>query len=479
MAEVYSDYCNRVFEIFVELSKIPHGSGNMNKISQYCIDFVSNLGLDYVCDCAKNIIVYKDGSKGFENSEPIALQGHLDMVCQKSADCNIDFLNDGISIYRDGDFLRANGTTLGADNGIAVAMALSILERDDIPHPPIEVVFTTDEEIGMIGAAQLDTSLLKSKKLINIDSEEDDTVTVSCAGGSDFKAELSIKRIIKKSSGVRLVLKGLKGGHSGVEINSHRINAAVLAGRILQHLKSQMDFSIISVNSGDKSNAIPNYCVIELACENANDLCGLIDEYISVIRKEISYKESGFETEISVLDNDNYFVLDNIWADKLIYSLCLVPNGIIEMSAEIEGLVETSLNLGILATNENDILFQFALRSNKLTALKYLEQRLSLFFYGLGAKVSVGGHYPPWEYKKDSNLKEVYIDAYSEIFGVAPKVEAIHAGLECAIFSSSISDADCIAIGPTICGAHTVDECLSISSTEKIYRVLLRVLEKL
>lgn len=479
MSEKYSNYCNRVFEIFEELSKIPRGSGHMDQIAEYCTQFAERCGLRYVRDKANNVIIYKQGSKGCENAEPVILQGHLDMVWQKTPDCKIDFLTDGIEIFREGDFLRAKGTTLGADNGIAVAMALCVLEGNDFVHPPIEAVFTTDEEIGMLGAIALDTSLLSAHKLINIDSEEDDTVTVSCAGGGDFRAVIPIKRISRRASCLKIDLGGLKGGHSGVEINSHRVNAAMLSGRILNYLQSVGDFDIVSVNSGDKANAIPNASIIEIVSDNCEALAHAAEEYIGLIKAEIAHNEPCFYAKVSVLEEKDYAVLDSASREDVIYSLTCVPNGIMEMSAEIEGLVETSLNLGILSTVDDEVSLHFALRGNKGSALKFLEDKMIRFFSKTSAKIEVFGHYPPWEYKDNSDLKVIYCDTYKEMFGTAPKVEAIHAGLECAIFSSAIKNADCIAIGPTIYDAHTTNERLGISSTEKIFKALVGMLAKL
>lgn len=478
MSEFYNGKCSRVFEIFEEISAIPRGSGYMDKISKYCVDFAEKCGLKSVRDDANNVIIYKGGSVGFEDKPPVILQGHLDIVWQKSPDSTIDFLNDGISLYREGDFLCARDTTLGADNGIAVAMALSILECSNIPHPPIEAVFTTDEEIGMLGAAKLDTSLLSSKRFINLDSEEDDTITVSCAGGSDFKATLPLNRVKKFGCGIKITLDGLKGGHSGVEINSHRVNANMLAGRLLNSLY-EFDFDIISVNGGNKINAITNHCVIELLCNSQDKLTSSAEQCINEIKREISYFEENFSAKFSHLEEKEYSVFDNEAKTDIIYSLLCVPNGVVEMSAEIEGLVETSLNLGILQTFDNSVEMQFALRSNKSSSLRFLEEKLKGFFGKINAKIKTGGHYPPWEYRENSPLKNLYIETYEELVGTKPNVLAIHAGLECAVFSSSIQNADCIAIGPTIFDAHTVNERLSISSTEKVYNILLKLLGKL
>lgn len=469
---------SRVLDIFKEISSIPHGSGNMGKIADYCTDFAKKLALKYYRDNADNVIIYK-GANMCDKDTPVILQGHLDMVCQKANDSNFDFLSDGIEIIDDGEYLRAPNTTLGADNGIAVAMILSLLERYDIPHPPIEAVFTTDEEIGMIGAKKLDTAVLYGKKFINLDSEEDDTVTVSCAGGCDFKATLGITRIVKNTTGIKIKLCGLKGGHSGVEINSHRVNADILAGRFLDYLSRHTDFDIVSIDGGDKPNAIPCQCTLVITSDNPEKAVEAINKCADIVKQEISFNEESFYTDVSVLQAKEYSVLDENSKKELIFSLNCIPNGIMEMSSEIENLVETSLNLGVLSTDENEIVFHSALRSSKQSSLDFLENRLRLFFEKVTATVECFGHYPPWEYKSDSVLREIYLNTYTELFGITPKVEAIHAGLECAVFSSSIKGADCIAIGPNIFDAHTVNERLQISSVEKVYKLLLQILAEI
>lgn len=470
---------SRVFELFEELSKIPRGSGNRAAIAAFCADFAKKHSLRYVVDDAKNVIIYKEASRGYENAEPVILQGHLDMVCQKTVASPIDFLTDGIELVREGDTLRANGTTLGADNGIAVAMVLSILERDDLPHPPLEAVFTADEEIGMLGAVELDTSLLTAKRLINLDSEEDDTVTVSCAGGSDFKAFMSLKRQSETTNVVKISLSGLKGGHSGVEIASHRVNAATLSGRLLNHLATKVDFDLVSINSGTKANAIPCAAEIILATAQPQELAAFAHKYLDEIRAEIAHKEPDFTVEIIEETKVECLIIDKEAVKQLIFALTCTPCGVMEMSAEIEGLVETSLNLGILSTDGDEAVLCYALRSNKASALAALEQKMKTFYSLLDVTVSTSGHYPPWEFKKDSRLTEMYVETYRELVGNAPKVEAIHAGLECAVFSAAIEGVDCIAIGPNVFDAHTVKERLEISSAEKVYDLLLRLLEKL
>jgi len=468
----------QVFKYFREICSIPHGSCNMEKIADYCVNFADSLGLKSVRDTANNVIIYKKGSKGYENSSPVILQGHLDMVCQKTADSEIDFLNDKIEVYTDGDYLKAKNTTLGGDNGIAVSMIMAILADNNLSHPPIEAVFTTDEEIGMIGASQLEFSLLSAKKMINLDSEEEDVVTVSCAGGSDFTACIPIVRESKRGINVTVTLDGLKGGHSGVEINKGRVNADILMGRFLNHLAGTCDFEIISINGGNKGNAIPNRCVADLVVQNPDSFKAEAQEYLNVIKNEISARENNFSFLLKINSDGEYPVIASDAKQSIISAIYTVPNGIIEMSAEIDGLVETSLNLGILQTETDRILLNFALRSNKQSALNALEDRLTAFFAFIDSQISVSGHYPPWEYKENSDLRELYIKNYKSVFGKEVRVEAIHAGLECGIFSANIPDLDCIAIGPDLSDVHTVNEKLSISSTIRIFNLILKILQE-
>lgn len=468
---------NRVFEIFKEITAIPRGSQNMKPIADFCVRFAEINSLKYIRDDADNIIIFKNASKGKENIAPIILQGHLDMVCQQTPDSNHDFSKNGPEIVIDGDFIKANKTTLGADNGIAVAMIMAILESDNISHPPIEAVLTTDEEIGMLGAMALDTSPLKSKRLINLDSEDDDTITVSCAGGSDFCITLPVEYEDYDGKVFTVRLSGLKGGHSGVEIDKGRVNANILAGRFLNHMLNLSDFRILEINGGDKVNAITNECIIKIVTKK-NDLILDANDYLNQVKDEISAREPEFFFEL-YSENDVFRALSKKLTQNIIFTLLNAPNGIIDMSAEIKGLVETSLNLGILKTNIENITFHFALRSNKSTALSYLEERLLTFTKAVDGESSVFGHYPPWEYKPNSELQEIYTQCFEEHYAFSPKIEAIHAGLECGIFDSKIKGLTSIAVGPQMYDVHTVHERLSISSTEKFFSLLLKVLESL
>lgn len=468
-----------VFKYFEDITSIPRGSGNMDKISSYCEEFARKNSLKYIRDNENNVVIFKDGTKGYENSEPVILQGHLDMVCQKEDGVDIDFEKDGLDVYVEDDFIKAKGTTLGADNGIAVAMILSILERNDISHPPIEAVFTTDEETGMFGAKGLSFDNLRGKKMINIDSEDDKVLTVSCAGGSDFVMTFDIKRKAVINKKISISIEGLKGGHSGVEINSHRTNANFLAGRILNFAKEKCDFDIISINGGDKGNAIPNAAKINLAVKDADIFTSAINGYIEIIKKEILVSEPDLNIKILIEDEKEVFVFDKETKENILFLLLLAPNGVVSMSDKIDGLVETSLNLGILKTEDEKVTAHFTLRSNKESAMKFLEQKLFAFSKRVNAKSESFGHYPAWEFKENSKLQALYQSLYKEQFGKDIKVEAIHAGLECGIFASKIKDFDGISIGPEMYDIHTPKERVSISSTKAIYELLLKVLKEL
>ena len=436
-------------------------------------------GLKYYTDDEKNVVIYKGGTFGLENAQPVILQGHLDIVCQKTADCKIDFLKDGLDVYVDGDYIKAKGTTLGADNGIAVAMILSILDSNELRHPPIEAVFTTDEETGMYGAKGLDMSVLSAKRMINLDSEEDDCITVSCAGGCDFKVEQDIPLAIATGTKLTITIEKLKGGHSGVEIHKGRANANIVAGKLLNNLKRKVDFDIILICGGDKANAIPNACKIELCVSDFDIFCKTLNEAIKLIELEFGDREKKMLITVDKGECAQFDVMCKESLNKFICALCCTPNGVLEMSASISGLVETSLNLGILSFSGNQLVMHYGLRSNKSVALDSLSEKMMTFFDMLSFNWECFGHYPPWEYRADSKLRELYKGTYIEQFDKEPRVEALHAGLECGIFASAIENFDCIAIGPTIHDVHTVNERLSITSAVKIYGTLVKLLAKL
>lgn len=469
----------KVFNYFSEISLIPRGSGNMDKISSYCCDFAAERGFEYIRDNANNVIIYKNGSAGRENEEPVILQGHLDMVCEKNADCPIDFENDPIELIVDGDYIRANGTTLGGDDGIAVAFCLALLDSDDISHPPLEVVLTTDEETGMFGAEAIDTSVLKGRRMINIDSEAEGTLWVSCAGGARTDISMPYRFADTVGTACEIVIQGLHGGHSGAEIHKGYANANVLMGRVLKEISGSVDYCLASINGGTMDNAITRECRVEIVISSECEaLFKVINRLNSKFRKE--YKETDPELVLKIRECDNIKrCINKADTNKIVDMLCEFPYGVIAMSKEIDGLVETSLNLGAVKTKDDNVSFTFLLRSSIDSERKKLTSKLLGIAEKYGAKALVHSEYPAWEYKKDSVLQTVFADVYKNIFAKEMVVTAIHAGLECGLFCGKIEGLDCVSFGPDILDIHTPDERLSISSCARMWEYLLEVLKNL
>lgn len=469
----------KVFRYFEEISYIPRGSGNMDKISDYCCNFAKSKGFEYIKDSANNVIIFKNGTAGRENEEPVILQGHLDMVCEKSQGYEIDFLNDPLNLNIDGDYIYAEGTTLGGDDGIAVAYCLAILDSDDISHPPLEVVLTTDEETGMCGAEAIDTSVLKGKRMINIDSEAEGTLWVSCAGGC--RADIKADYVPVNSSGTvcEIVLSGLHGGHSGTEIHKGYANANKLMGRILKEISGRVDYCLVSVNGGTMDNAITRECRAKIVISSESEaLFKIISRLNSSLRKE--FKETDLELNLKIRDcSAEKFSLSKSDTARIVDMLCEFPNGVVSMSKQIDGLVETSLNLGALKTNADCVSFTFLLRSSNNEKRYKLTDEVISIAEKYGATVNVHSEYPAWEYKEGSVLQTVFADVYKDIFDKEMVVTAIHAGLECGLFCGKISGLDCVSFGPDILDIHTPQEKISISSCARMWKYLLEVLKKL
>lgn len=461
----------RVLYYFEEICKIPHGSGNTDRISAYCVDVANRLGLACRRDEWNNVIIRKAASAGYEEHPTVILQGHLDMVCEKEPDCPLDMAVDGLQLDVDGDWLFAHGTTLGGDDGIAVAMVLVILEDNTLSHPPIEAVFTTDEETGMYGAAGLDGSDITGRLLINIDSEAEGVLTVSCAGGARADIRLDLKREATDLPTHEVTLSGLIGGHSGVEIHKGRQNANVMMGRFLGSLTDE--YRVVSIAGGQKDNAIPRQTVCVLAT-NA-DLQAAADTFVNENRVDT---DPDLAIAIQPMDGAAD-AFDGVSSRKIADLLCAIPNGVIAMSQDIEGLVQTSLNLGVLTSDDKGISGTFAVRSSvgaeKMALLKYLSEVVTSF----GGDVTTHGHYPAWEYRRDSRLRDTMVAVYTDLYGKPPVVEAIHAGLECGLLCEKLPGLDAVSFGPDMRDIHTSRERLSIPSVERTYRYLLSVLASL
>ena len=472
-----------VLEYFKEISKIPRGSGNEKGISDWLYRFAKERDLFVIQDAVNNIIIRKPGTHGYEDSEPVIIQGHMDMVCEKNADKQHDFLTDPIKIITDGDCLKADGTTLGADNGIAVAMALSLLDSSDIPHPPLEVLMTVDEEQGMIGADNLDGSLLSGRKLINLDSDEEGVFTVSCAGGLRMELTLPVEYIELPSSYGMFVIrvKGLKGGHSGMDINKCLANSNRLLGRVLNAVYTEMDAHVASISGGMKSNAIPreSEAVIAIRTEDYDKAAGLISSYETIFRNEYHESDPSVIIEFTRGETKSSQVFSQDTGKKAIAILCLSPLGVLEMSPDIPGFPETSNNLGVVFTDDNILSFEYSLRSSVASRKYALKAQIEQLADLAGARCESSSDYPEWEYSPNSSLRDTIVKEYKVLCGRKPKVEAIHAGLECGLFSRKLPGVDMISFGPDITGAHSPGERMSISSVGRVWDFLTRILTKI
>ncbi len=471
-----------VFKYFEEICAIPHGSGNTKAISDYCVSFAKKNSLRYIQDPTNNVIIFKKGSEGYEKSKPVMLQGHLDMVCEKTADCGIDFEKDGLSLKLEDGIITADGTTLGGDDGIAVAMGLALLASKDIPHPPLEVIFTVDEETGMYGAADIDCTPLKSRTMINLDSENEGVLLVSCAGGVMAKCTLPISRNTVAGRILTLKIDGLTGGHSGVEINKGRANANQLMGRLLNELSKTVDFGLVSVDGGLKDNAIPRESQAKIVVDagDVEAVKALGEKYHAIFAAE--YRVGDPSLSLSVEDGGGGIFAAAAEAEskkRMIAALVNLPGGIQRMSSDIAGLVQTSLNMGILKTYADKMTMSFAVRSSVGTEKDELVSRLASLMEVLGGSVECDGAYPAWEYKPDSRLRSLMVEVFSGLYGREPSVEAIHAGVECGLFAGKLPGLDCVSIGPDMKDIHTPNESMDVASVSRTWNFVLEVLKRL
>ena len=474
----------KVFEYFSLLSSVPHGSGNMKPIADLCENFARERGLECLRDAADNIIIKKPGTAGYENAEPLILQGHLDMVCAKDPDCTKDMATEPIEIYVDGDRLRARGTSLGGDNIIAVAMTMAILDSNDIPHPPIEAVFTVDEEVGLLGASALDFSTLKGKKMINLDSEEEGVFTVCCAGGVRVNATipLNFEDSPADSAAYKVTVSGLMGGHSGVDIDKGRESANRLIIRFLAKLHEKLGFGLASLAGGQLDNVIcpESSAVIVINKEDSAKLLAEADKYDAIYKNELAAGDGGVTVTVTACDLPTRRVLPKE-SIKVLATMYLLPYHIQKMSRDFEGLVQTSLNMGVLKLTDEAMKFSYSVRSSiasekndLVDKIKYL---LALAYDN--ATVDLHGDYPSWEYKRDSSLREVIMTAYSETSGENGIVAGTHGGLECGIFSERIPGLDCVSMGPNLSEVHSPRESLDIPSVERLWELMKIILAKL
>ncbi len=467
-----------VFGFFEEICAIPHGSRNTKKISDFLVNFAKEQGLTYIQDEMGNVILFGEGTCGMENHEPVVLQGHMDMVCEKDADVTLDMAVEGLDLTHDGRYIFAKGTTLGGDDGIALAYAMALLSDKSIAHPPLEIIITVDEEIGMLGADAIDVSMLKGRTLINLDSEDEGVFTVACAGGATATISLPVERRAVYGPCIRLSVSGLQGGHSGAEIHKNRANANKLMGEFMARIQKLMPLRLTSLAGGTKDNAIPRSCQATLVAmgihlERINDIA---QEFQAEVRKQYDEPEALIQAfDVDALGGNS---LTDESTAKVIGLLCAAPNGVQAWSQDMEGLVQTSLNLGVLKLGER-LTATFSVRSSvnaEKEALLEKLRELTAFYEGAYSQM---GEYPAWEYKKDSHLREVMVQVYKEMFGKEPKVLAIHAGLECGLLAEKMPGLDCVSIGPQMHDIHTSREKLDIASTARTWNFLLKVLSAL
>ena len=431
-----------VFAWFERLCAIPHGSHHAKAISDYLVAFARERGLACRQDAANNVVIRKAASAGYENAPVVMLQGHIDMVCEKDADCGKDMETEGLDLFVDGDVIGARGTTLGGDDGIAVAMALAVLDADDIPHGPLECVFTADEEVGMIGARALDASDLKAKYLINIDSEEEGVLTVSCAGACRMACTLPVTRAPFDGQTLRVRISGLAGGHSGEEIHKGRANANLLLGRAL------------------------------------DEMSRAAEALAAALRAEYHAADGHITVTVTETD-DGLTPMDAASTERAITLLLCAPNGVVEMSMDVPGLVQTSLNLGRLTSDEASLRASFMIRSSINSQKNAVASRLARLAEALGGQTELDSDYSAWPYRPESPLRDRVAEVFYEQYGEKPRIAALHAGLECGILSGKLPELDCISLGPDLTDIHTPRERLYIASTERTWRLLLGTLKRL
>ncbi len=468
----------RVFYFFEEISKIPRGSGNTDAISEYCVDFANKHNLSVNKDEVNNVIIKKAASIGREADAGIILQGHMDMVCEKVNDSLHDFINDGIELMIEGDFVTAKGTTLGADDGIAVAMALAILEDDTLSHPALEVIFTIDEETGMDGAKYIDLSDIQGKYVLNLDCDIDGVAFAGCAGGIRIDLNFEFNTVNTNKETYMITVNGLKGGHSGSEIDKERANSNMLIGRILGKLHNCMDFDLIAINGGTKDNVITRETNCIVATDDYDCLFKKINEIMLDLSNEYVVTDPSIQINIEKYNIDGEILAINEETKKnIIMFLNTVPYGPQNYSMDIKGLVETSLNLGIIETLENSLKMGISVRST-VRSRKYLVVEKIKYLASLtNALFNIHGDYPEWEFNRNSKLQEIIVKEYKELFGQEMKIDMIHAGLECGYLLDKKKDLDILSFGPQMYDIHTPEERLSISSTAKVYRLVTRLLE--
>jgi len=466
-----------VFRFFEEMCAIPHGSSNTKAVSDWLMAFAKERGLEAWQDELNNVVIVKEAASGYEAAETVIIQGHMDMVCEKTADCCKNMEQEGLDLAVEGDTVYAVNTTLGGDDGIAVAMVLALLDSKDLPHPRVEAVFTVDEEIGMLGAAGLDGSRLQGRRLLNLDSEEEGIFTVSCAGGNVTCCTLPLTRAPFEGTALRVTVGGLAGGHSGVEIDKGLGNSNLLMGRVLYAAARKAELRLVHVAGGLKDNAIPRETVATLVTTDPEAVKAMCREMDTVLKHE--YRVTDPAVFVRVSEGTASMPMDEESSRRVLSFLMTIPNGVQTMSPEIPGLVQTSLNLGILNTTEAELYSGSCVRSSVDSQKQMLSERIRCLAETLGGYAEVQGDYAGWAYRPESPLRDLLVEVFTEQYGYAPKIEALHAGLECGVLASKLPGLDCVSLGPDITEIHTVREKLHISSVQRLWAMLLETLKRM
>lgn len=471
-----------VFGFFEEICNIPHGSGNTTAIADYCVDFAKKRGLKYVRDEHDNVMICKPASAGCRSTEPLLLQGHLDMVCEKNFDFDpkFDFKRDPLRLAVMDDYVYAKGTTLGGDDGIAVAFMLAVLDDRTIVHPPLECLFTSDEEIGMLGMAAFDCSNIRSKRMLNLDNEKEGEILTSSAGGRKVKCHVPMKYHESTGLSYDIVICGLLGGHSGSEIDKYRGNANLIMGRLLHHLKGKIDYELYYLKGGLQDNAIPREAKASIIIDekDAGRLEDIVTEFEMTIINEYRKIENNIMIYCEAGSVTTEKVLTNKARERVILVLMTVPDGIAKMCPEAESIVQTSSNAGIMRLREDYFSLIVSIRSSISSEKQALSDKLQYMAESIGAEFIVESDYPAWEFRERSKLRDTVVDSYTELFGKSPRVTSIHAGLECGIVYDRVKGIDIVSIGPDIEDIHTPKEKLSVLSVERTWRLLLKIMEK-
>ena len=471
----------KVFEFFEYLSSVPHGSGNTKAVSDLCVDFAREHGLEWYQDDSNNVIIKKPATKGYENAPALILQGHLDMVCAKEPDDPTDMSKVPIKLAVDGDWIHAVGTSLGGDDGIAVAMALAVLDSDTLKHPALECVFTTDEETGMFGAVALDCSKLNGKRMLNLDSEEEGMLTCGCSGGARVNCDISAERADEGENAVRYFVKlgGLIGGHSGGDIDKGRANANKLLARFLYTAAEQLDIRLVAMHGGKFDNVITTEATAEISLPSSQKAAfeALAHAYDGIYKNEYSASDAGVFLTAEKTDGTVAPVTAEDTA-RILTALILLPQGVQEMSMDIKGLVQTSLNLGILTLDDGDFHCSFAVRSSILTQKEMLITRVKAAVEAVGGTVTVSSAYPGWQFAKVSPIRDIVADVFAEVYGKPAGITATHGGLECGLFIEKIPGLDAVSFGPDLRDIHSVRERMSAASVKRMYDALVKILER-